>query len=133
MRRSLLLLLLLAAGCQTNSTPYSPVENVRYQALGQDPFWMVTIGDDAIVLTFGRAPGGRRARLDGHRYPRTLPRHAGGVTSWTSLDGSASIGIDASPGPCEGAGGLRYRNRVRVRLDGREMHGCGGPRIDGRG
>ena len=121
------------AACAQAREPYAPVENVRYQALGQDPFWMVTIGDDAIVLTFGREPGGRPVRLDGHRYPRTLPRHVDGVTSWTSLDGTAAIGIDASPGPCEGAGGLRYRDRVRVRLNGREMHGCGGPVLGGAG
>jgi uncharacterized membrane protein len=136
MRRSLWLVpLLLLAGCQTYSrAPYAPVENVRYTALGQNPFWMVTIGDDSIVLTFGPDPGGRPGPLNSHAYPRTLPRTVDGVTSWTSSDGTASIGVEAMAGPCEGSNGARFRDRVRVRLNGRELEGCGGPRLEqGRG
>ena len=134
MRHALMLLpLLLAAGCETHSRPYSPVETVRYQALGQDPFWMVTIGDDSIVLSSGREPEMGDGRIRGYRYPRTLPRIVDGVRRWESADGTAVISVEAFPEPCDGAGGRRYRDRVRVRLSGREMHGCGGPEIDGRG
>ena len=119
------------AACTTSSrAPYAPVENVRYTALGEDPFWMVTIGDDRIVLTLGPDPGARSGPLNGHVYPRTLPRTVDGVTSWTSSDGTAAIGVEARPGPCEGSRGARYRDRVRVRLNGRELNGCGGPRLE---
>ncbi len=131
MRQSLLLLpLLLAGGCETSSRqPYAPVENVRYQAIGQDPFWLLTIGDDSIVLSSGRDPETGGERIRGYRYPRTLPRTVDGVRRWESADGTAVISVEASPEPCDGAGGRRYRDRVRVRLSGREMHGCGGPEI----
>ena len=131
MRPLLLVSLLIVAGCATSTrTPYAPVDNVRYSALGEYPFWMVTIGDDRIVLTFGPDPGARAGPLNGHVYPRTLPRTVDGVTSWTSSDGTAAIGVEAMPGPCEGSRGARYRDRVRVRLNGRELTGCGGPRLE---
>ena len=119
------------AGCAQTSRPYAPVDNVRYSALGQNPFWMVTIGDDRIVLTFGPDPGARPGPLSGHVYPRTLPRTVDGVTSWTSSDGTAAIGVEAREEPCELTGGGRFRDRVRVRVNGRELSGCGGPRIEG--
>ena len=130
-RSWILVPLSLAAACQTNSRPYAPVDNVRYTALGQDPFWMVTIGDDAIVLTFGPQPGEEARRLRGHRYPRTLPRTVDGVRRWESGDGTAVISVEAFPGPCDGSGGARFRDRVR--LSGRELHGCGGPRLGAHG
>ena len=134
MRRFLLVLpLLLAGACQTASRPYAPIDNVRYSAIGQDPFWMVTIGDDAIVLSSGPEPGTRERRLRSYRYPRTLPRTVDGVRTWQSGDGTAVISVEAMAGPCEGSRGVRYRDRVRVRLSGREMFGCGGPRLGGRG
>ena len=131
MRRLLLVLpVLLASACQTASRPYAPVDNVRYSAIGQDPFWMVTIGDDAIVLASGPDPGAESRRMRSYRYPRTLPRTVDGVRRWESANGTAVISVEATPGPCNGSGGVRYRDRVRVRLSGREMFGCGGPRLD---
>ena len=134
MRRSLMLLpLVLAAGCQTSSRPYAPIDNVRYSAIGHDPFWMVTIGDDAIVLSAGPQPGTREQRVRGYRYPHTLPRTVDGLRRWESAEGTAVISIEAFPGPCEGSRGVRYRDRVRVRLSGRELNGCGGPRLGAHG
>ena len=130
MRRLLLLWpLLLAGGCQAASRPYAPVDNVRYSAIGQEPFWMVTIGDDAIVLASSPDPGAESRRVRSYRYPRTLPRTVDGVRRWESANGTAVISVEAMPGPCDGSGGVRYRDRVRVRLSGRELHGCGGPRL----
>jgi uncharacterized membrane protein len=124
----MLLPLLLLAGCATSQTPYSPARDVRYSALGQDPFWMVTIGDDKIVLTFG--PGeGRSRKLDGHIYRRVLPRMVDGVKSWESADGTAVIMVEARREDCRGSRGALFEDRVRVRLSGRELHGCGGRRI----
>ena len=134
MRRLLLALpLLLSAGCETyRSDPYAPVEDVRYTAIGHDPFWMVTIGDDRIVLRTAQE-GGMEARNYGDAvFARTLPRTVDGVTTWESGDGIAVISIEARPGPCEGASGRRYADHVRVRLSGREMTGCGGRLLTGR-
>jgi uncharacterized membrane protein len=127
---ALLLPLLLLAGCQTDGRPYSPVENVRYTALGEDPFWMVTIGDDRIVLTFGPDPGAAPGELRSHEFPRTLPRTIDGVRRWESGQGTAVISIEAADGPCE-ASGRRYEDRVTVRLSGRELQGCGGRAAEG--
>lgn len=129
MRKSLILLPLLLAGCQTTTRPYSPVENVRYTALGYDPFWMVTIGDDRIVL--------RQAHPRGQPYadavfPRTLPRTVDGVRSWQSGAGTAVISIEATRVPCQGSGSRIYEDQVRVRLSGRELTGCGGRLVERR-
>ena len=121
-RLSLLCLPLLAA-CQTASQPYAPVDNVRYSAIGADPFWMVTIGDDRIVLRLGHE--GREVR--DISYPRTLPIVDGNVTRWQSGDGTQVITITArrAPTPCE-LDGRRYADVVRVTLSGRMLDGCGG-------
>jgi uncharacterized membrane protein len=133
MRLILLSAALTLAACAQNPRPYDPVGNVHYSAIGQAPFWMVTIGDDRIVLTFGPDPGGRPGELNSHTYPRTLPRTADGVRRWESGDGTAAITIEAIEGPCEGAGGRLYRDQVRVALNGRELEGCGGPPLRDRG
>jgi uncharacterized membrane protein len=118
-----LLALCLPAACAASPQPYAPVRNVRYQAVGAEPFWLLTIGDDRIVLT---APdGGQRARGRVAMWPRTLPRTVDGVRSWESGDGTSVISVQARPGPCT-AGGRTYEDQVRVRLSGRELNGCGG-------
>ena len=111
------------AACQTGSTAYAPVENVRYAAIGQDPFWMLTIGDDRIVLRLAEAPG---EDANEAVWPRTLPRTVDGVTTWESGEGVAVIAVESRPGPCTGARGHRYQDHVRIRLNGRELAGCGG-------
>jgi len=125
--------LLLLAGCETSSRPYAPVENVRYSALGHDPFWMVTIGDDRIVLRLGHDGGEEAEEYDDVAFPRTLPRTQGGFRTWESRDGTAVIAIQARAGPCRGSGGRVYEDHVRVRLSGRELSGCGGRLVRGEG
>ena len=110
--------LALLAGCAAQQ-PYAPVGEVRYAAAGHEPFWALSIGDDAIVLTTG--PG-----LHGQRYPRVLPRTVNGVKSWESGSGTAVISIEARPGTCSVGGYVRFEDQVRVRLSGRELNGCGG-------
>ncbi len=121
-RLSLLCLTLLAA-CQTSSRPYAPVDTVRYSAIGGEPFWMVTIGDDRIVLRIGQAGSGVRDIA----YPRTLPVTQGNLIRWQSGQGTAVITVEARrmPAACE-QGGRRYEDHVRVMLSGRVLEGCGG-------
>ncbi|HEY5720851.1 MAG TPA: hypothetical protein VIT45_00875 [Allosphingosinicella sp.] len=125
------LLLFLLAGCAGSQAPYSPARDVRYSALGQDPFWMVTIGDDKIVLALAPAEGGK-GKLTSHDYRRVLPRTVDGVKSWESADGTAVILVEARAEPCRGSRGEWFEDRVRVRLSGRELHGCGGRMLETR-
>jgi uncharacterized membrane protein len=120
MRRLLYALpLLLAAGCETSPEPYAPVQSVRYQAIGAEPFWLLTIGDDRIVLR--TASEGERA------WPRSLPRtDERGMRFWQSGEGDGAILIGVRPGPCTAAGGRVHEDEVRIRLAGQELIGCGG-------
>ena len=122
----LLLPLGLLGACQTYGRPYAPVESVRYQAMGAEPFWILTIGDDRIVLNTGlEATEGWDEEGD-IVWPRTLPRTVGGVRTWHSGEGTRIISIEARPGPCATEGGEVFEDDVTVRLSGRELTGCGG-------
>jgi len=123
-----IVILLLAGGCETARQPYNPVRDVRYSALGEIPFWMVTIGDDRIVL---RVAGEEDSAPQEQIWPRTLPRTVDGVRTWESGDGTRVIAIESRPGPCTGSRGRRYEDQVRVRLSGRELTGCGGRLLGG--
>ena len=124
----ILLPLLALCGCETyRSEPYAPVENVRYSAIGENPFWMVTIGDDRIVLRIGDEAGEREDAV----WPRTLPRTVGGARIWESGEGTQVIAIEARSGPCEGSRGQVYEDQVKVGLSGRELSGCGGRLVSG--
>ena len=119
------------AGCATDSQVYSPVGSVRYSALGADPFWMVSIGDDQIVLTLGDEGGRADGALDSFAFPRVLPVINGAFRTWESADGAAVITVQSRPGPCTGSSEHVYEDHVRVRLSGRELSGCGGRLLDG--
>jgi len=112
---------LLLAGCATGPTPYAPVRNVRYQAMGAEPFWLLAIGDDRIVLRTGE--GGEAV------WPRTLPRTEGETRIWQSGEGVQVITVEARPGPCETVAQGLFPDHVRVRLSGRELNGCGGRQV----
>jgi uncharacterized membrane protein len=127
---SILPFLLAAAGCATGSTPYAPVRDVAYQALGARPFWQLVIGDDAIVFR-PVAGGGER------RWPRVLPRTVDGVRTWQSGTGADGITVTARPGPCADAPRegheVRYEHFVTVRIGdaGPALSGCGGRLLEG--
>lgn len=120
MTRLLLALpLLIAAGCATSQRPYAPVNDVRYQAMGAEPFWMLAIGDDRIVL--------RSSTFQGERsWPRNLPRTLAGVRSWRSEQGGSAITVESRPGPCETEGEEVYEDNVRVTVGDQNLTGCGG-------
>ena len=120
--KPLLLLPLLAAAACAQTQPYAPVREPHYTALGAEPFWLLTIGEERIVLSFTR----ERGALRGMTYRRTGAALDKDVRRWEGGEGVAVIGVEARSGPCRGAGGATYEDIVRVRLSGRELNGCGG-------
>lgn len=134
MRKSILLLTsVLLAGCATTGPQvYNPVKNVEYGAMGHDPFWMVTVGGDAIVLTLGPAGGRADGELTTVQYPRALPRESQGIRRWEAGEGTQVLGMEARPGPCRTPhDGRVYADHVRVTLSGRMLEGCGGREVRG--
>ena len=123
-----LALVLIVVACAA-PRPHTPVRDVAYSAIGAEPFWLLSIGDDRIVLS--RRREGRGGLVEAV-YPRTLPREEGGVRRWDSGEGVQVISIEARREECRNATGPVYEDRVRVRLSGVELHGCGG-RIVGEG
>ena len=135
MTRLLLALPLFAlAACVANQRAYTPVQNVRYQAAGAEPFWLLAIGDDRIVLRMAGAS-------DDVVYPRTLPRTHEGVTTWQSGNPPFVVTVEARAGPCTNRSGQTFEDRVRIRYSGddlragrpftEELTGCGGRLIRG--
>ncbi|HZG08213.1 MAG TPA: hypothetical protein VEZ70_04440 [Allosphingosinicella sp.] len=124
--------LLMLAACAGREVPYAPTQNVRYAALGEAPFWTVTIGDDSIVLALGADSGAGEGRLESFTYPRVLPSTQAGVTRWESGEGTSVISVEARRERCPGSRGMAYEDRVTVSLSGRRLEGCGG-RIVERG
>lgn len=134
MKRCLPLALLALSACAADGSrePYSPVGEFQYGAMGHDPFWMVAIGDDQIVLTLG-PPGGRAdGELTSTSFPRVLPRDVNGARRWESGQGTQVIAIEARPGDCT-TGGRTYEDKVTVTLSGRMLKGCGGRDVEDRG
>jgi uncharacterized membrane protein len=122
-----LALSVLLAGCAT-AGPYAPVRETRFAALGQQPFWMVTIGDDRIVFRSAAEAAGVDRR-DERVFPRTLPRTVGGVVTWHSQAGTDTITIESSPGPCANGRSQQFERRVTVRMNETVFSGCGGPPV----
>lgn len=111
--------LVLATACATTGrAPYAPVDNVRYQALGAEPFWLLAIGDDRIVL--------QTANEGEASWPRTLPRSEGELRIWQSGEDESGILVEARPGPCAAANERVYEDNVTVRAGARTLTGCGG-------
>jgi uncharacterized membrane protein len=86
--------------------------------MGAEPFWMLSIGDDRIVL--------RQAGQGDRIWPRTLPRSQDGARSWTSGEGAGAIAVEARPGPCTAENERVYEDEVLVRVAGAALRGCGG-------
>jgi uncharacterized membrane protein len=128
MKQLLPLALIALAGCASGQAPYSPVNDFQYGAIGHDPFWLVSIGDDRIVLTLGPAGGRADGELSSYAYPRALPRTVNGVRRWESGSGTQVIAVEARPGPCS-TGGRTYADHATVYLSGRMMSGCGGREV----
>ncbi len=117
--------LLIAAGC-TTTTPYAPVRDPVYQAVGWRPAWTLAIGDDRIVL--------RTAEHGERSWPRVLPRTVDGVRTWQSGEGPDRIEIAAHPGPCQSPAEaesrfvVNFEHHILVTIGGEaeRLAGCGG-------
>jgi uncharacterized membrane protein len=125
MGRLLLALLLVTAACAT--TPYAPVRDPAWQAMGWRPGWTLAIGDDRIVL--------RTAERGDRAWPRVLPRTVDGWRTWESGTGADRIRIAAHRTLCQSPDqpGSRYvynyENQVAVSVgeqNSEEYRGCGG-------
>lgn len=128
MRIAACLPLLLLIGCETTERAYAPVSDVRYAAIGEQPFWMLNIGDDRIVF---RPVNGDQEGV----WPRTLPRTQDGRRIWTSGEGSGAITITVRPGPCMLDDDRSFEDFVEIRMgvDGAVLNGCGGRLVRGGG
>ncbi|HYD13710.1 MAG TPA: hypothetical protein VEC11_12755 [Allosphingosinicella sp.] len=136
-------LLLAAASCATSSTPYAPVRDPAYQALGGNPPWLLAIGDDRIVLRVRLDENGGTRDFSSFTFPRTLPRTQDGVRTWRSGD-VTHILVEARRSPCTGVGGRVFEDSVRVRWSYtllrpgearnivQELSGCGGRLLEVR-
>ncbi len=132
MRHFLLLGFLALAGCSTTSDVHGPKDHFEYGAISHDPFWIVSVGDQQIVLTRGPSGGRADGELTTVEFPRTLPVETeSGVRRWESGQGSAFISLEARPGPCT-TGGRTYADTTRVIVSGQQqLRGCGGPEMRG--
>jgi heat shock protein HslJ len=102
----------VAAGC-TLTAPR--VTKETYRAIGTEPFWSIAIADgnmryeDVERRTVEVPTPAPRVRIDGHSY----------VTSRLTVEVTRTACSD-------GMSDRRYPDTVRVLIDGRELHGCGG-------
>jgi uncharacterized membrane protein len=119
---------LTACAAPTALEPNDSLGRFDYGAISHDPFWMVAIGGDAVVLTMGPEGGAADGELTSAAYPRAAPSERDGVRRWESGEGTAVIAVEARPGPCT-TGGRSYPDQVKVYLSGRMLEGCGGQEI----
>jgi uncharacterized membrane protein len=133
MKRLSFLGLLVLAGCAaTGPNPVDPVGQFHYGAIGHDPFWLVAIGDERIVLTLGPEGGRADGELQSYQYPRALPREENGIRRWEARSGGQTLVITARRAACSNEG-RSYPDTVELRLDRRVLKGCGGREMGGRG
>lgn len=59
-------------------------------------------------------------------FPPAAKVEENGVLRWQSGRGTQVISIEAWPGGCPQRANRESLDRVRVRLSGRELEGCGG-------
>lgn len=87
-----------------------------YRALGTEPFWSVTIGNGRMVYDDAEQ---RRVSV---ATPRPIiPRLSGRIYR------TGRLIVMIRPGPCsDGMSDRTYQDSVRVRVDGRQLDGCGG-------
>jgi len=102
-------LALLLAGCAT-----VPAEDEPYRALGNEPFWSITLANGR--MTYDSPEGG-------FSVPAPRGQELGDGRIWETR----RITLQASNQECgDGMSDNRYPQTVRAVVDGRELSGCGG-------
>lgn len=92
-----------------------------YVGTGNEPGWRVDIGADRIALSLDYGDRQLAGPL-----PAVAEPSDGGRRYQAELDGSA-IQVDIQPGPCQDdMSGMPRPDRVRLQVDDRILHGCGG-------
>ena len=108
-------LALLLLACAAEVQPEFGIERAIYVAQGDAAGWNLAIGQSGAVLSIGD-----RAT----HYGNLVLEEAGGIRRWSGGEGTAVIEVVATPGACT-LRGYPWNDRVRVRLSGRELDGCG--------
>jgi len=104
------------AACALTAGPAFAQPAASYRALGTEPFWAVTIGGGRMVY---EDPEGRRASV---RTPRARPMRLGRRYVTPRLTVTILRGRPCSDGMSD----RLYADTVRVRVNMRLLHGCGG-------
>lgn len=112
-------LILAAAVLGAAASPALAQGSEPYRALGTEPFWSLTIGGGR--MTYESAEG----RQISVRTPRATTTRQGRVYRSPRLTMTVVRGQECSDGMSD----QRYRDTVRVRVDGRNLDGCGGGTI----
>jgi len=94
-----------------------------FRARGNEPGWSLEIGarDMTLFADYGEL------RLAG---PAPAPVHSADTTRYSARPQGHVIDVTVVHRLChDGMSGFPYPSIVTVRLDGRELHGCGGERL----
>jgi uncharacterized membrane protein len=98
--------------------------HVPFRARGNEPGWSLEIGDRDMRLLADYGD----LQLAG---PAPAPVTAGDTTRYSARPQGHLIEVTVVHRLChDGMSGFPYPSIVTVRLDGRELHGCGGERLD---
>lgn len=95
-----------------------------FRARGNEPGWSLEIGATEMTLLADYG----ELRVVG---PAPAPANAGDTTLYSARPQGHVIEVTVVHRIChDGMSGFPYPSIVTVRLDGRELHGCGGERLD---
>jgi uncharacterized membrane protein len=102
----------------------SAAAGAPFRARGNEPGWSLEIGAKEMTLLADYG----ELRLVG---PAPAPASSGDTTRYAAEPQGHVIEITVVRRTChDGMSGFPYPSIVTVRLDGRELHGCGGERLD---
>ena len=110
MKRLLLALLALLAGCATPQPQAAP-----YRAVGTEPFWSLTIDQRAISFTLAGSTPVQQPK------PQVIVGFAGEIYRTQRID------VNIVHGACsDGMSDRNYPDKVQIRVDEHHFSGCGG-------
>jgi uncharacterized membrane protein len=96
-------------------------QGVDFRAVGQEPGWLLDV-DDGRALRYLGDYG--ETRLTAPAPPPDVA--ADGTRTWRARTGARALVVVARPTPCHDAmSGAAFTHTVTVRLDDREVRGCG--------